>query len=333
MKAAVLALASGEASLATRPAPSVEGGREALVRVRRVLLAAEDHLDFARRRGFAGIPGSIFLGVVERAGEGSPAAGTRVVADAAIPCGRCASCRSGLAAACPDRVVAGLDRREGALAEFVAMPGDRLAAIPEPVDDDRAAFAPLLGTGAMLDRRLGLGESAFLTVIGRGVAALAAALALRLRHPRARLLSDDPATAAAAERLSLAHRPIGDAGHRRDQDAVVDFDATPRTLEAAAGMVRPRGQIVLAGSAWEPLDAEVLRSLRDVEASILGAGRGRAADGLAILARRAIDPLAMIVRRVGLEEAVAWLGAGSPGDLDGTLVAIAGEPRIAAAAS
>jgi threonine dehydrogenase-like Zn-dependent dehydrogenase len=327
VKAAVIAAGSSQASCATRPAPS-PAPNESLVRVRRVLLAAEDHLDFARRRGFTGVPGSFFCGVVEHANARGPAAGARVVAEAAVPCGSCAACRSGLSPACPDRTIAGLLGRDGALAEFVAMPASQLVELPEAIDDDRAVFAPLLGTGLLLDRRLGLGEAAFITVIGRGVAPLAATLALRVRHPRARLLSDDPQTAAAAERLSLAHRPIGDAGRRRDQDAVVDFDANSRTLESAIGMVRPRGQIAIAGDGWESIDASLLRSLRHIEASIHGVGRGLAADGLPLLARRSIDPLPLLARRVGLEEAASWLGAGSPTDLDGTLATIGHDPRI-----
>lgn len=332
MKAASISARGSEAAIATVADPT-SSPREAIVRVRRVLLVAEDHLDFARRRGFTGVPGSVFGGVVERSGERGPKAGTRVVADASVPCGRCATCRSGLSPACPERTIAGILGRDGGLAELVAMPPDRLAEVPEPVDDDRAVFAPLLGTGVVLERRLGLGSEAFVTVIGRGVAALAAALALRLRHPRARLLSDDPQTAAAAERASLAYRPIGDAGLRRDQDAVIDLDATPRTLEAAMGMARPRGQIVLAANPWEPIDPAALRTVRHLELTVLGAGRGHAADGLALLARRSIDPLPLLARRVGLEEAASWIGAGSPSDLDGTLATIGHDSRFVRDAS
>lgn len=332
MKAALIAAESAEAAIASRPSPS-SASLESLVRVRRVLLAAEDHLDFARRRRFAGVPGSLFVGVVEPRSEAGPAAGTRVVADAAIPCGRCAACLHGLSPACPDRAIAGLLGRDGGLAEFVAMPAAQLVEIPDAVDDDRAVFAPLLGTAALLERRLGLGRESFVTVIGRGVAAIAATLALRLRHPRARLLSDDPQTAARAERLSLAHRPIGEAGRRRDQDAVVDFDATPPTLEAGLGMIRPRGQIVLAAAAWEPMPPALLRSLQQLEISIHGAGRGLAVDGLGMLARREVDPLPLLARRVGLEEAATWIGGGSPADLDGTLATIGSEPRIGGNAS
>lgn len=332
MKAALIAAGSAEAAVAARPSPS-SAPPDTLVRVRRVLLAAEDHLDFARRRGFAGVPGSLFCGIVEQRSERGPAAGARVVADAAIPCGVCPACLHGLSPACPERTVAGLLGRDGGLAELVAMPAAQLVEIPEAVDDDRAVFAPLLGTASMLERRLGLGRDAFITVIGRGVAAIAATLALRLRHPRVRLLSDDPQTAARAERLSLAHRPIGEAGRRRDQDAVVDFDATPPTLEASLGMIRPRGQIALAGSAWEPMLPTLLRSLQRLEVSIHGAGRGLALDGLGMLARREVDPLPLLARRVGLEEAASWVGAGSPSDLDGTLATIGSEPRIGGNAS
>ncbi len=300
----------------------------ALIRVRRVLLGSEDHLDFHRRRGFSGIPGRWFAGVVEDAGGGPVAAGTRVLADPELPCGECPSCLAGLGTGCPHRSVAGVDALDGALAEVIAVAPSRLVAIPEAVDDDHACFAAPLGRGILLGRRLGLAESSLITVIGHGVAALCASLALRLRHPRTRLLSDDPATTAAAAQLGLPHRPVGDAGRRHDQDAVVDASVSAASLEASVGMIRPRGQIALAAEAWDAVPAAVLRAIAALELSVLGAPAGRSSDGLELLRRRSVDPLAAIVRRVGLEEAVSWMAAASPQDLDGTLATFATEAKI-----
>lgn len=321
----------GAASLAVRQDPPT-GAEEVLLRPRRVLLLAADHALPSRRRGFLGVPGSCVVGVVERPADrlADLARGTRVVIDPVVPCGRCGHCRSGLAAVCPDRTVAGLRGRDGGLAELMAIPAANLHLLPDSIDDDRAAFALPLGTAATLDRRLGLREEDLVTVLGDGAAALLATAVLRTRLPRTRLLSDDPATARIAAQWSIRHRPLDEAGRRHDQDAVVLAEVSPRLLDAACGMLRPRGQLALMADGVEPWHAGVLASLRRLEATVVLAGLGRVADGLAILRRRAIDPLALLRRRASLEDAVGLLLGAAP-ELDGTLVQIGHEPRIAAA--
>lgn len=321
----------GAAALAMRQDPPT-GADEVLLRPRRVLLLAADHALPSRRRGFLGVPGACVMGVVERPtnAQADLPKGMRVVIDPVLPCGRCVHCRSGLAAVCPDRTIAGLRGRDGGLAELMALPAANLLALPDSIDDDRAAFALPIGTAATLERRLGLREEDLVTVLGDGAAALLAAAVMRTRLPRTRLLSDDPATARVAAQWSLPHRPLDDAGRRHDQDAVVLAEVSPRLLDAAAGMLRPRGQLAAMTDGVEPWNAGVLASLRRLEATVVLAGLGRVSDGLAILRRRAIDPLALLRRRASLEEAVGLL-LGPASELDGTLVQIGHEPRVAAA--
>ena len=160
----------GAAALAMRQDPPT-GADEVLLRPRRVLLLAADHSAWSRRRGFLGVPGACVMGVVERPtnAQADLPKGMRVVIDPVLPCGRCVHCRSGLAAVCPDRTIAGLRGRDGGLAELMALPAANLLALPDSIDDDRAAFALPIGTAATLERRLGLREEDLVTVLGEYV--------------------------------------------------------------------------------------------------------------------------------------------------------------------
>ncbi len=69
--------------------------------------------------------------------------GDRVSAEGHIVCGHCELCRTGNAHVCRDTSILGIDR-DGAFAEYVALPATNLVPIPDEVSDDHAAvFDPL----------------------------------------------------------------------------------------------------------------------------------------------------------------------------------------------
>lgn len=291
----------------------VAGAGDAIVSVSRVLLASGDHAGLARRRGFLGIPGSRLVG--------ADLDGRLVAIDPEVPCGRCAHCRGGLAAACPERTTIGARGRDGGLAERIAVPGSNLVAIPASVEPDHATFAGPVGLGSSLARRLRLPEHAFVSVLGDGVASLAAAAALAARHPATRILSDDAFTASVAAKWSLKHRGVSDAGRRHDQEAIAVFSTDPGALAIAAGMLRPRGRIAWCCDGVSP-DSEGLDGLRRIEADLLGHSAASVRDGLELLATGTLDPTPLLRRRIGLAEAAIAMTTGRPADLDGTLVVL-----------
>jgi threonine dehydrogenase-like Zn-dependent dehydrogenase len=65
--------------------------------------------------------------------------GDRVFIDPIVVCGYCAYCRSGRPNVCPHRQVLGLDR-DGALAEFVAIPFTNLIPLPDQLTLEEAAM-------------------------------------------------------------------------------------------------------------------------------------------------------------------------------------------------
>jgi threonine dehydrogenase-like Zn-dependent dehydrogenase len=116
----------GEASVETVLNPVAAPG-EFLLRVRMVGFCGRD-LNSCRGRNplitFPRIPGhEVSATVVE--GDGALLAGTDVALSPYTSCGSCASCRRGRSNACQFNQTLGV-QRDGALAEFVAMPREKL---------------------------------------------------------------------------------------------------------------------------------------------------------------------------------------------------------------
>jgi NADPH:quinone reductase-like Zn-dependent oxidoreductase len=127
------------------PDPVPAPGR-AIVRVHACAL---NHLDLWQRRGservripLPHISGSDIAGVVVDAGGGAVAAGSKVLLQPGLACGRCAACSEGRDNLCPHYDVIGL-MSDGGYAEFVSAPVENLVPVPEQIGFAEAAAFPL----------------------------------------------------------------------------------------------------------------------------------------------------------------------------------------------
>jgi NADPH:quinone reductase-like Zn-dependent oxidoreductase len=125
------------------------GPGEVLVDVK---AGALNHLDVWTRRGMPGldlemphVPGSDAAGVVERVGEGVTRfeAGDRVALLAGVSCGDCEFCRHGEHSLCESYHIIG-EHVPGVHGERTAIPAENLVQVPEHVDFETAAAAPLV---------------------------------------------------------------------------------------------------------------------------------------------------------------------------------------------
>lgn len=83
------------------------------------------------------------VGVVEELGDGvrNVKAGERVYVNPLISCGKCEACRKGKENTCAQWRLLGMDRVQGAYAEFVAVPSGQVRKIADGVSDERAVWA------------------------------------------------------------------------------------------------------------------------------------------------------------------------------------------------
>ena len=136
--------------MADVPEPSFRSD-EVLIRVRRAGICGTDlhiHEWDEWSRGRIEPPlvlGHEFMGEVAEVGRlvENVAEGDRVSAEGHIVCGHCELCRTGNAHVCRSTRILGIDR-DGAFAEYVAVPASNLVPIPDSISDDHAAvFDPL----------------------------------------------------------------------------------------------------------------------------------------------------------------------------------------------
>ena len=132
------------------------------------------------------IPGHEFSGVVEETGSGADKSrlGKRVTVCPKIPCGKCASCRAGRPDSCTDYDYTG-SRRDGAFAEYVAVPADRILELPDNVSYEEGAMTEpfAVAVNAVRTALEGAGEAMAkddpVAVCGSGTIGLMVAMLLR----------------------------------------------------------------------------------------------------------------------------------------------------------
>ena len=206
--------------------------------------------------------------------------GDRVTFDSTIFCGGCAFCRRGQVNLCENRRVLGVSceeyRRQGAFAEYVAVPERVLYRVPDGVSFEEAAMVEPVSIAFHAVRRSPpvLNDTAI--VVGAGMIGLFVVQALRLAGC-GKIVAVD----VVADKLKLA-RELG-ASHTVNSgtvdvaaqvraltgglgaDLAVEAVGMPQTVELAIGCVRKGGSVTLVGNVTPrvelPLQAVVTREL------------------------------------------------------------------------
>jgi len=179
MKAAVLQR-GGQLDYGTVPDP-VPAANEVIVKVHACSICGSDLHAFHGahpRLTFPRILGHEFAGEIAEIGSETKGyrVGQRVCCDIDIPCGHCRPCREGRQNICESLRTMGFDR-DGAYAEFVAVPDYNLYELPANVSYDQASAVQVLGISyhAIVHRSQPRpGEK--VAVIGAGPVGLGAAL-------------------------------------------------------------------------------------------------------------------------------------------------------------
>jgi NADPH:quinone reductase-like Zn-dependent oxidoreductase len=270
------------------PDPAPAPGR-AVVRVRACAL---NHLDLWQRRGLdrvkiplPHISGSDVSGEVADAGGGAVAAGTRVLLQPGLSCGRCTYCASGRDNQCAGYQVLGY-LSDGGYAELVSVPVENLVPLPPHVEFVAAAAFPLtfLTAWHMLMTRAALqpGETVLVLAAGSGVGQ--AAIQIAKLHGARVFATAGPGKLERARELGAeeAFDHYSDDFARRARaltggrgvDVVVEHvgEATwERSVRALAG----GGRVVTCGATTGYHAAVDLRHLFARQLSLLGSYMGR----------------------------------------------------------
>jgi len=283
----------------------------------RVSLAGICNTDIEITKGymnFEGILGHEFVGVVEAAPDAPEWAGKRVVGEINAFCRQCDTCRRGDAVHCPHRTTLGIDRRDGAMADYVTLPAHLLYEVPATITDEQAVFTEPLAAACAITNRLHLRPEDRVVVVGDGKLGLLIAQVLQLTGCALQVLGRHEAKLAILSRRGIAVT-TDVAAIPPGADVVVDCTGNPDGFALANQLVRPRGVLVMKSTFHG--DVAINLSMAVVnEITLVGSRCGPFLPALRLLEQRLIDTDALISAQYGLEDGLlAFERAVAPGVL------------------
>jgi len=285
------------------PSPRRASG-EALIAVRMAGVCRTDLELLNGYMDFRGVMGHEFVGDVA---EGPRKwLGKRIVADINCVCGRCDMCRRGLANHCRNRTVIGIDGRDGAFAQYIAVPVRNLHEVPDAVSDAEAVFVEPLAAAFQVAHQIKFYSAEKVVVLGDGRLGQLIVRVLKLSAAKPLLVGRHAAKLEAAEKQGIQTALADRFVPRNDADVVVDATGTGDGFKLAMRAVRPRGTIVLK-STFADEGGMNLTPLVINEVTVMGSRCGPFSDALNALAAGEVDVSALISGQFSLHEAASAL--------------------------
>jgi 2-desacetyl-2-hydroxyethyl bacteriochlorophyllide A dehydrogenase len=293
MKAVVLS-GPGEAQLTDVPPPSVAPG-EALLRIRRVGLCGSDLNSFRGRNplvSFPRVPGHEVAATLVEITQPHPslAVGMDVTLSPYSSCGTCAACRRGRHNACQFNQTLGV-QRDGALAEFIAVPAARL--FPANLSLEALCLVEPLTVGFHAAGRGRVASGETVAVMGCGGVGLGAIAAAAFRGATVIAIDIDDAKLAIARKAGAVHtihagretlnNALRELTGGSGPDVIIEAVGTPATFRSAVEEVAHTGRVVYIGYAKEPVSYET-RLFVQKELDILGSRNAQPEDFRQVIA-------------------------------------------------
>lgn len=292
---------NGKLSIESCPIPVRQKG-EVLIRVSRAGICSTD-IEIVKGYvpGFSGIPGHEFYGYVEEA-EDASLLGKRATAEINCACGKCSYCRSDLQRHCPDRTVLGITKKNGAFAEYIAVPQENIVVIPDEIPETSAMLIEPLAAALEILEQVPVkpGQSVLLVGDGRlgqliGCVFLANGIPLSAAGKHAAKLGLLKQRGARTYLLDkFAAFPF---------DIVIEASGSPTGFDLALACIKPRGTVVLkstyaGGFQFNPSPVVVN------EISIIGSRCGRFSEAVKFLKKFKPDLSYMISSRYPFSQAL-----------------------------
>ncbi|MGD9973242.1 MAG: alcohol dehydrogenase catalytic domain-containing protein [Desulfatirhabdiaceae bacterium] len=231
-------------------------------------------------KGFAGVLGHEFVGVVDRCDDAGWV-GKRVIGEINEACGECEFCKKDLGRHCPNRATLGIFQLDGCMATYCILPTVNLIAVPENIPDDRAVLTePLAAACEILEQQPLCGNERVI-ILGDGRLGILCAWALSTIVSNVTLIGHHP------EKLALAAWRGIQTAQTTDRikpgaDLVVEATGSGQGIATAMSLCRPRGAIVLKSTVAVQGDIN-LSPIVINELTVLGSRCGRFQDAISMM--------------------------------------------------
>ncbi len=272
------------------------------------------------------IMGHEAAGVIAEVGgavEGWKAA-DRVTFDSTVYCGACWHCLRGEVNLCDQRRVLGVScaefRRDGAFAEYVAVPSRILYRVPDGLSLEKAAMVEAVSVAVHAVKRTPLGAGASAAVLGAGMIGLLVVQVLKAAGCRRIIAIDlDPERVALALRLGATDAIGADSSEvaadvrricdGRGADAVFEVVGLAHTFATAVECARKGGSVTLVGNA-EPRVTMPLQAVVTRQITLIGtcASAGEYPECLDLIASGKVNVTDFMSAVAPLEEGARWFG-------------------------
>lgn len=308
------------------PKPQI-GSNEVLIRVKACGICGSDVHGYdgsTGRRRPPVIMGHEASGVIEETGPDVKGwfPGDRVTFDSTIYCNECEHCRHGEVNLCDDRRVIGVScedyRRDGAFAEYIAVPQHILYKLPDNVTFDQAAMieplsiafhaanlaqhpigasAAVVGTG-----KIGMLLIQTLRMFGFGMIA-----AIKYSSSNRQFIKDLGADFCLSTAEDDIKTEVRNLTNGKGFDYVFEAAGNEKTINMSIDICKRNGDIILIGNS-SPLVSVPLQAIVTKQLHITGscASSGEYAACLDMIARRLIDVDKLIGTRAPLSEGAYW---------------------------
>jgi len=286
------------------PTPGVPEGY-ALVRVLKAGVCNTDLELVKGYMGFSGVLGHEFVGVV----EGGEFDGQRVAGEINLACGECSTCRAGMPTQCPNRKTLGIDRHDGAFADYLTLPVENLHPLPDSVSDDAATFVEPLAAALQTLHLTHVSPHDRVALIGTGKLGLLTAQVIALTGCDLTAISRHDRQIDLLRGWGIDTASLGEI-EARSADIVVDCTGNEQGFAEALKLVRPRGVIHLKSTYHGLPKADLTRAVVD-EVQIHTSRCGPFDAAIRLMAKGVVDVESLIDARYPLEESMEAMAKAS----------------------
>jgi (R,R)-butanediol dehydrogenase/meso-butanediol dehydrogenase/diacetyl reductase len=252
-----------------KPMPEIAAG-EVLVKVAYVGICGTDLNIFQGAHPRAKAPlimGHEFAGTIVK-GHPTLPEGTPVTVYPLLSCGHCGPCLSGAAHVCNTLRLIGIDR-DGAMAEYVKVPADKILEIPRELPLKLGAFIEPLAVGVHAVRRSGYKPGDRAVVYGAGPIGLCVASCLKyFGASEVIVVETNPHRLEVAAKLGCAtiNGATEDVAARvkaltggANADFAFDCAAHPSVQATLLDVLRVQGTAIVVGSYKKPPEVDLLK--------------------------------------------------------------------------
>jgi threonine dehydrogenase-like Zn-dependent dehydrogenase len=271
---------------------------EALIRVKTAGICRTDLEIIQGYMGFTGVLGHEFVGVVEECVSCPQKEGTRVCGEINLAPWTNDSVQQRHD---PNRIVLGVEGKDGCFAEYLTLPAQNLFTVPDSISDDQAVFVEPLAAACEILEQVHVQPMDKIAVLGDGRLGLLCAQVLSLVSSQVLLIGRHKKKLELAKDFALKTYLSEDLTEEDESafDMVVDCTGKPDGLTTSLRLTRPRGTLILKTTTAVPPDfntAEIVIK----EITLVGSRCGRFPAAIELLHRNLVNVNALIEKKFPL---------------------------------